>query len=194
MYTVYRHVCPNGKVYIGITSLPITQRWSHGYKHNPHFFNAILKYGWDNIKHEILFTDLTKEEACKKEIELIAEYKSNQREFGYNKSSGGESHSGCVASDELRKKLSESHRGKKQSEETVKKRAKSMKGKHWKCSDEARKNMSKAQKGKPSSKKILIEGKSLYEWAEELDVKPHTLYARIFTYNWPLEKALEKGL
>lgn len=135
---------------------------------------------------------LQKEEACQKEIELIALYKSNQREFGYNKSSGGESHEGCKASKELRKKLSESHIGKKQSQETIEKRRKSMTGKRWKCSDEARHNMSLAKKGKPTSKRLIIEDKSLYQWSEEIGIKPHTLYARIFTYKWPLEKALSK--
>lgn len=151
MFTVYKHTCPNGKVYIGITSLPLTQRWSNGYKHNSHFYNAILKYGWDDIKHEILYSDLTKEEACEKEIELIKLYNSNDRSFGYNLSAGGESHSGCIASLDLRKKLSEAHKGKKQSEETKKKRADSMKGKHWKCSDEARQNMSRGAKGRKHS-------------------------------------------
>ena len=27
MYTVYKHTCQNGKVYIGITSLDVKTRW-----------------------------------------------------------------------------------------------------------------------------------------------------------------------
>lgn len=90
-YCVYKHICPNGKVYIGITSQNPLRRWreGNGYIHNDYFYNAILKYGWDNIRHEILFSNLTEEEACEKELELIAEYKSNQREFGYNICDGG---------------------------------------------------------------------------------------------------------
>lgn len=157
MYTVYKHTTPNGKVYIGITSIDVRRRWANGYKHNPYFTNAILKYGWENIKHEILFTNLTKEEACQKEIELIAEYKSNQKDFGYNLSIGGESHTGCKVSAESRKKMSEAHKGKKQSKESIDKRRKSMVGKHWKCSDQARQNMSAGKKGKPSNRsKIKI--------------------------------------
>lgn len=192
-YVVYKHTAPNGKVYIGITSINVKQRWKNGYKHNAHFQAAILKYGWNNIKHEILYSDLTKEEAEQKEIELIAKYKSNQREFGYNKSLGGESHDGCKVSEESRRKMSEAHKGKKQSEETIEKRRKSMIGKHWKCSDEARYNMSLAKKGKPSSKALIIKGKTLEQWSKETGIKYSTLYSRIFTYKWPLEKALQKG-
>lgn len=193
-YVVYKHTCPNGKIYIGITSLTTAQRWANGYAHNIHFQAAIQKYGWDNIKHEVLFENLTKEEACQKEIELIAEYKSNDRRFGYNKSAGGESHEGCKVSDESREKMRKAHIGKKHSEETRRKMSESHRGKHWKCSEEARKNMSIGRKGKPSNnKKFIIEGKSLYEWGEELGIKYSTLYNRIFTYKWPLEKALKKG-
>lgn len=91
-YCVYKHTAPNGKVYIGITCQNPLIRWANGlgYSRNGYFTNAIVKYGWDNIKHEILFDGLTKEDACQKEIELIAHYKSNIADFGYNLSSGGE--------------------------------------------------------------------------------------------------------
>lgn len=92
MYTVYKHTSPNGKCYIGITSNNPLIRWSNGngYSGQPYFFRAIMKYGWDNIKHEILFSDLSKEEACQKEIELIKFHKSNNPNYGYNISTGGE--------------------------------------------------------------------------------------------------------
>lgn len=91
-YSVYKHTSPTGKIYIGITHRKPQERWNHGksYKQNKHFYSAIDKYGWDNFKHEVLFSGLSKEEACEKEKELIAYYKSNQREFGYNNSTGGE--------------------------------------------------------------------------------------------------------
>lgn len=91
-YCVYKHTSPSGKVYIGITRQNPLVRWCNGfgYRGQSYFFKSILKYGWDNFTHEILFTGLTKEEACQREIELIDLYKSNQREFGYNISSGGE--------------------------------------------------------------------------------------------------------
>ena len=90
-YTVYMHTVPNGKIYIGITKQNPIKRWLHGkgYQKQEYFYNAILKYGWDNIEHRILFTELSQEEAEQKEIELIKQYRSNQREFGYNIENGG---------------------------------------------------------------------------------------------------------
>lgn len=88
-YIVYKHTSPSGKVYIGITKQNPNRRWKsgHGYKQNKYFYNAILKYGWKNIKHEILYSNLTLEEACIKEKELISFYsKSN---ICYNIAEGG---------------------------------------------------------------------------------------------------------
>lgn len=91
-YTVYKHTSPSGKVYIGVTSLRPEERWGGGagYVKNKHFNRAIKKYGWDNIKHEILFDGLSKDDAFKIEIKLIKEYRSNERKFGYNLGTGGE--------------------------------------------------------------------------------------------------------
>ena len=111
MYTVYKHTTPSGKVYIGITKKKPEHRWENGsgYKKNKHFYRAILKYRWENIKHEILETGLTKEQACAKEIELIAKYDSTNPDKGYNQSTGGECGTlGTHHSDETRRKQSES--------------------------------------------------------------------------------------
>ena len=91
-YVVYRHTFPNNKVYIGITGQRPEKRWRNGfgYTHNRYLKDAIQKFGWDNVKHEILLEGLTKEQSEQKEIELIADHKSNQREHGYNLSTGGE--------------------------------------------------------------------------------------------------------
>jgi group I intron endonuclease len=96
-YIVYIHTTPNDKIYIGISSKSnANKRWrnGNGYQKNKYFFSAILKYGWDNIEHKILFEDLEEEEAKQKETELIQKYKSNDRNYGYNLSSGGESSNG----------------------------------------------------------------------------------------------------
>lgn len=92
-YTVYMHKNKiNGKVYIGITKQKINSRWrkGKGYK-DCKFRNAIDKYGWDNFEHIILCQNLTKDEACNKEIELIKKYNSTNRKYGYNISTGGDS-------------------------------------------------------------------------------------------------------
>lgn len=116
MYCVYKHTSPNGKVYIGITAQNPLRRWNSGksYYKQRYFGEAIKKYGWDNFKHEILFDDLTKEEACQKEIELIAKFKSNEREYGYNLSTGGEfGGKGARLSIETRQKMSQARKGEK---------------------------------------------------------------------------------
>lgn len=91
-YTVYKHTTPNNKVYIGITKRPLEVRWNYGrgYIKQEAFFNAILKYGWDNIKHDILFTGLSEKEAKNKEKALIKKYKSNNPKYGYNRTIGGD--------------------------------------------------------------------------------------------------------
>lgn len=110
-YTVYKHTSPSGKVYIGITSKRPEQRWDNGkgYKHCPHMAAAVKKYGWENIRHEILATGLTKEEAESQEILLIAVYKSNDRRYGYNTDAGG-SAPGRMA-EESRRKIAASMTG-----------------------------------------------------------------------------------
>lgn len=112
MYKVYKHTFPNGKTYIGITQLNVENRWrsGKGYKTQDLMHRAIIKYGWNNIKHEVLLEDLTKEDVEKKEIELIAFYKSNQKDFGYNIENGGNC-KGKMTEEEKRKR-SELFKGK----------------------------------------------------------------------------------
>lgn len=91
-YIVYKHTSPSGKVYIGITKFDPKYRWlnnGRGYRNQTIFFNAIIKYGWINFKHEILYTELSEEKALDKEEELIRKYKSYDRRFGYNVSLRG---------------------------------------------------------------------------------------------------------
>ena len=115
-WSLYMHTCPNGKVYVGITSRTCEDRWrnGHGYRNNKHFYSAILKYGWDNIRHEILLEGLTKEEAQRAEADWIASTECDNPAFGYNHSKGGEGKSGFVPTAEtrakIRKKLTGTHR------------------------------------------------------------------------------------
>ncbi len=107
-YSVYKHTSPSGKVYIGITSRTPEERWhgGSGYCRNKHFYNAIVKYGWDNFTHEILAENLTHDEACAAEVALIAAYESTDPTKGYNQAPGGHA---PVATEATRQKMRESH-------------------------------------------------------------------------------------
>lgn len=111
-WSLYRHTSPSGKVYIGITYKNPECRWNKGrnYKLCKAFFNAILKYGWDNIKHEVLFIGLDELTAKSLEIDLIRHYKGLG--ISYNITDGGDGMLGYKASEETRKKLSNSLKGK----------------------------------------------------------------------------------
>jgi hypothetical protein len=107
-FCVYEHVFPNGKRYIGITSKSPKARWENGAGYDkerqPVIYNAIQKYGWNNIEHNILFVDLTEEEAKIKEKELIKQYHTyiyDEKPMGYNMTLGGEGTLGHKGSEKL---------------------------------------------------------------------------------------------
>lgn len=161
MYSVYIHINKfNGKVYVGITCRKPEYRWNNGkgyYKNaQSKMYNAIQKYGWENFEHKILFENLTKEEAEKKEIELIEQYKSYDDKFGYNITKG----ENCIGNmtEETRKKISEAHKGRKMSEEQKEKIRQTCR-KTWQekikngyvMSEETKQKLSVANKGKVST-------------------------------------------
>lgn len=138
MYTVYCHTNKvNGKKYFGITNRDPEKRWGHngcrylkktnGVYNHPAFASAILKYGWDSFDHEILFEGLSLDSASQKEMELIAQYKTNVvrygKEYGYNMTDGGD---GCTGGVHYSGKDHPMY-GKRQSEEARKKMSD-----HWK--------------------------------------------------------------
>ena len=73
MSCVYKHTFPNGAVYIGKTDMTPEDRWLNGwgYKNCPLMFNAIIQYGWNNVKHEIIADNLTEKEALELETKEI---------------------------------------------------------------------------------------------------------------------------
>lgn len=107
-YKIYCHTNKiNGKKYIGQTCQSLADRWgSDGrrYKGQP-FYAAIEKYGWDNFEHELLFQNLSQEEADLKEQELIALYNTTNKKFGYNITEGGHSSTLSEEQKELRRQL-----------------------------------------------------------------------------------------
>ena len=117
-YIVYCHTNKiTNQKYIGITCQTIQERWRNGgkgYSGQPKFFNAIKKYGWDNFTHEILYYDLTAEQASIIEQELIKKF--NCIKNGYNVDKGGiiTSHS-----DKTKQKIANSMTGKKHTPKTI---------------------------------------------------------------------------
>lgn len=111
-FTVYIHVNKtNGKRYVGITSKNPIVRWNngHGYSKNKYFSKAIKKYGWGGFDHLIVFSGMDKETACNVEQWLIAEYKTTDKNNGYNITTGGEH---FAHSEDSKKLMSERRKGK----------------------------------------------------------------------------------
>lgn len=93
MWSIYKHIFPNGKIYIGLTKQEPEQRFKNGYGYEscPLMFNAIQKYGWHSIITEWLEINLPSlQEACELEKHYISLYKSSDREYGYNLANGGQ--------------------------------------------------------------------------------------------------------
>lgn len=155
-YTVYKHIFPNGKLYIGITSVDVKKRWKNGkgyQKHHSKVRNAIDKFGWDNILHEIVYEHLSKTEAEKLERKLILKYNTIDDKYGYNIQKGGTHHGKFT--EETKRKISISKQGTKLSDDTKNKMSASRSGeKHWlynrKMSDVHRKHLSEAHKNHPA--------------------------------------------
>lgn len=127
-WLVYRHISPSGRVYIGITSWLPCQRWmrGRGYKKCVLFYKAIKKYGWDNIKHEILLKDISESEAKYAERYLIRWYKTHNN--SYNITDGGDGTCGVIPSEKQIKHARSLWKGKKMPKEVCEKMSKSHKG------------------------------------------------------------------
>lgn len=73
IWCVYCHTFPDGKRYIGITGRKPEDRWldGMGYSAQLKVFAAIVKFGWDNIKHEVLIEGLDEADARRIEAQEI---------------------------------------------------------------------------------------------------------------------------
>ena len=124
VYTVYMHISPSKKYYIG-QSCNLKRRWKNkgiNYTNQIVFNRALKKYGWDNFEHKIIATRLTKSEANWLENYLICYYRTYAGFSdckGYNCTLGGDGPLGTITwnkgktlSDLHKLHLSESHKGK----------------------------------------------------------------------------------
>lgn len=132
-YTLYVHIFPNGKRYVGITCQDVLTRWDNGWGYiraiTTPMARAVKKYGWKNIKHEILFSNLSEKEAKEKEICYITQvFHSNNPKYGYNLTSGGDGLAGWKHSKETRQKMSKAAKGRTFSKEHIENLSKSHKG------------------------------------------------------------------
>lgn len=117
----------NGKRYIG-QSADIRQREKRHFKDlcdkkhfNAHLQYAFLKYGLDKFRFQVL-ENVSINMLNAQEKKWINFYKTDQKEFGYNLSRGGElNFRGKHHSEETLRKMSKAHKGFKHSAETIKK-------------------------------------------------------------------------
>ena len=174
-YKVYIHIFPNNKVYIGMTCQEPKERWKRGkaYKENRHLYNAINKYGWENIEHKILFDNLEKEEAELKEINLIKEYKANDNQYGYNIEYGG-CHNGKT-SEQTKRKISMANKGKRNSPQTEFK-----KGHKTIFTKDMREKISRKNKGRHASIRTEFKkGHKSFSAKKVLCIETNTVYNTI---------------
>lgn len=158
-FIVYMHTSPSGKKYVGITCQKPDHRYGkngNGYK-SMLFGRAIKKYGGDNIKHEILFEGLTREEACKKEQEMIETYKTYKPEYGYNCTMGGDYYE---ATEEAKKRNSESKKLYFANEENRRRASERLKA-AYENNPELRRRASERRKGKKLSEETKAK---MREW------------------------------
>lgn len=157
-HCIYRAIFPNEKCYVG-KSVNFYNRKrshkSHAFNQNcaeyeSKFCRAIRKYGWENIKWEILEKDILVESLCTKECEWIQTY--NSQKNGYNETIGGEGYAcgenhpyfGKERSIEIKEKIRQAHLGKKHTQEAKAKISKYRKDRP--TSEETKKKQSESMK------------------------------------------------
>lgn len=148
----------NNKVYIGQTTRTITERYEEHLNHasnsvNRHLYDAMNHYGVESFIIESL-------EECEdtklndRENYWISYYKSNDRSYGYNMTSGGEGGNTCANLSEERKQMRSAAitsklSGRSQPKELVEKRVAKLRGQ--KRTEEQRQRFSEAQKKRDAS-------------------------------------------
>lgn len=89
-FSVYMHVFPDKRIYVGYTGNDPKRRWQSYNRCNKEMQGIVDSIGWQNIEHRVLYCGLTYEEACKKEEELIDALCLTDPHYGLNKLRGGD--------------------------------------------------------------------------------------------------------
>ena len=141
-----------------------------------------------------MFENLTQAQACSKENELITYFNSNNREYGYNQTSGGENFRfnedakkakslimrgnknglGHPCSEEKKMKISQAQRGKKATQAQKDKMSIAASQRHVPCSEEKKKKLSEHY---PHKRKVYCEElnkvfDSVQQCGKELGIPP----------------------
>jgi len=198
-YKVYVHTNKiNNKKYVGITKQPVKRRWQsgNGY-HNRgktnYFWNAIQKYGWNNFEHTILEEHLTHKEANEKERYYIALFNSNNADYGYNLTLGGDGFLGQKRPEKTKLKISNTIKdyfknnhgywyGRKIPIEAIEKQKETKKLNQYHHTEEWKINHSKKTKGANNVKSIpvkCINTNKIFANAREASEYYHTDTSRI---------------
>lgn len=160
------HNIINDKVYIGYTQQGLNNRKKTHYSKaknnntsNNYFHLALIKYKRDDFKWYIIYENDNLDKLKEMEKHYISEFNSNNRDFGYNLTNGGEQ---CYFNDEVKLKISKKaiernlngsnnpFFGKKHSEETKQKLSETRKGicynPGYKHSEQTKQKLSKIRK------------------------------------------------
>lgn len=196
---IYKHTNKyNYKSYIGQTINIPAYRWNkgEGYKDSPLFYNAICKYGWESFIHEIIESDVPIEKLNKREQYWIDFYKTNQREHGYNLTSGGTGKLSKEQKEHRKQKLQE---WRNQNPEIAQKSIDSMQ-QYWKNHpEEKQKVLTKAQqasqeywKNHPKEKQQIM--LTMREKAKQTNIKPVKCIETNKTYESAREASRQTGI
>jgi group I intron endonuclease len=116
---LYKATSPSGKIYIGITSKTLKMRQNQHFiacfkkQLKSRFYSALRKYGWNSFQWEILIKAESWEKLCELEKEFIKNFRTFDKNFGYNMTLGGEGVLGRTLSEEAKAKISKANSGKK---------------------------------------------------------------------------------
>jgi len=178
LHYLYKLTFPNGKIYIGQTVDFKTRMRAHNNVANSkrldtRLYNAIRKFGWDNVKKDILLI-------CGSQIDMyekqyIRLLKATQKDFGYNLQFGGSSNK--IYSEESKQKMSLAHKGTTHSEETKRKMSEAKKG--IQISEEHNKNKALAHR-KPvnqfdKNKNFIRQWNSIVEVSMTLSINRNSI-------------------